>query len=540
MERKASFSVEKPKANSSQHNDRTHKPKYLLEQSPDFKGNFYKKYGEYENDKQYIEYAQDFYKKKIGQKMQKVQYDPDHPEEQTIIKEAVISLKEEHTEKDILELFDKINAEYGGHIVLEMAIHHDEGHFENVYGDTFYPNTDIFYNKQDENWYFDKKFTDQATMMKKVYNYHAHVKYTMMDELTAKSPQMKKGDLSNRYKMVADHFKMTYAPGRTRFQKKGINQVKAEHHDNKGKVKEKIKEIKELQAENFTHKVEIGQLEEKLQAKGKVAVKDLTDLKEAYRKEMIASELYYTKEDYQALNKLFNEAKELNKTRELDLQKLQSKVDEISADKTKYRTKNTELQANLDKAEVELKEKDVQIASYETKIADLEQKSSLAAQTTPEDKNTLKTALTEDYILIKKHEEKMSKQKKAHQKEIKKLNTKYDKLKKLFDKVWELKNDLLKKLGHVKEPQEQEPTFKVYEIDGYKRVVAKSESEALSLESGTKVTSTKEISSITKSKTHEGRATVNGESLVKVSKDLDLKSLEPKVQKRTKSIDRSR
>ena len=334
MSRKESFSVEKPKSRSSEHNNRTDKPKYLIEPNQNFNGNFYKRYNYYENDKQYKMYAQDLYKEKIGQSMQEIQ-------KPAIIKEVIVTLKKEHDEHTVLKLFAHLEEKYGGHQILELAIHHDEGHFEDVEGLTYYPNNDIFYNVEDEKWYLDKSFQEPVPKnLKKIYNYHAHVKFTMMDKATAKTPQMPKKLFSQRHKVVADFLGLRYAPGKSRFHKKDIAQIKEEHSENRHKQKIRVLENKKL-------KETIAELNQHLIKRKKVPIADLEKLKEEFRKEMISSELFFKKEDYQALNKLFEDAKSDNLTMELSLTKLQGEIASLKVNKTKYHTKTKELEVDI-------------------------------------------------------------------------------------------------------------------------------------------------------------------------------------------------
>ncbi len=363
-ERKQSFSCERPKSNSSKHNNREHKPKYLIERDPNFDGNFYQRYNHYENDKQYLEYAKEIYLKKHGQKMQKIQ------SETGMIWESIITLKKEQGEKEMLDLFKKLNGKYGGHEVLEVSVHRDEGHFVDKNGLEYYPNKHIFYDEESKSWHLDRKFKEPAPAMETVYNYHAHVKFTMMEQESCKTPQMAKRHWSDRHEVVAKELGLIHAPGETRFDKKDINQVKAEHHENRGQNAKTAK----LTRKNDKLKEKVKSLESKLESKGKVSQKDLIDLKEEFRKEMILSELYYTKYDYQALNKLFEDAKELNKTKDLDIVDLQTQVAKLSEGKTNYVAKIEALETKVEEQSKSIVNKEAQIVADATLIEEKEQK----------------------------------------------------------------------------------------------------------------------------------------------------------------------
>lgn len=420
MERKASFSIEAPKRRSSQHNSRVDIPKYLIEQNENFDGNFYAKYNGYESDTQMSELLQNFYKKKIGQRMQKKQVP-------ALIKEAVITLKKEHTEKDVLSLFDTLKKKYGGHEVLEIAIHHDEGHFQDENGMTYAPNEDIFYNKVDKNWYLDPKLKKLAPEnLTKIFNYHAHVKFTMLNLETARTPQMPKKKYSERHKVVAGFLGLRHAPGKTRYISKTITQIKAEHNANREKQKEEAKEKAELKAK-------IAELQAKLQEKGKVTQKDLRQLKEEYRKEMIASKLLYEAKDYQALNQLFKEAIEDNKKKSLDIDMLALQVAQLSERRESYQAKNERLEGELGKAEEKINDLEEQLRAIE--IINAKQQTTITEKDSQVEKliNQLKkveTLLKNQSALI----EKLSQEREGKKEQVASPFTK-EEVKKLIDAI---------------------------------------------------------------------------------------------------------
>ena len=301
--RRHSFSIENSTPRSSRHNSRADKPKYLISNS---RNNFYKKYNLYQSDKQFLELSMQLYKDKIGQRMQELQ-------KSALIKEAVISLESQHTEKDIHDLFYKLNKEYGGHKILELAIHRDEGHFIDEEGKTYYPNSSIFFNKNNKNWYLNPKFTKDTKKLKlkKIMNYHAHVKFTMMNDTTGKTSRMNKGDYSNRHKLVANSLNMRYSPSADRLIKRDISEVKSYHDANRVKNSKIIKKIS---------KKSINSIQSELKDKKKIQNKDLDLLKKEYRQKMIDDKELYTKESYRKLHNLFKIAKENNRKQELEME----------------------------------------------------------------------------------------------------------------------------------------------------------------------------------------------------------------------------
>jgi hypothetical protein len=242
MKRKASFSVETVTNNTLGHNSRKNPPKYLIETDENFNGNFNKSYHDM-ND--FFEAAAQQYKEKVKQKMQKAAIE-------NFYKEAVISLEDHHTEKDIEKLFEKLKEEYGGHELINISIHRDEGHFE-YNGIEFYPTKHIL--KRDDGWYIkpdwseaksNDEFTQKVDISKfrKVYNHHAHAVFTMFDTDKGKNARMTKGQMSKRLKLVADSLDMGYKPDKaTRLVKKNISH----HKDDKAKSRdEKLNLYKKL------------------------------------------------------------------------------------------------------------------------------------------------------------------------------------------------------------------------------------------------------------------------------------------------------
>jgi hypothetical protein len=225
--RKGTFSVQKANANSSAHNSRKNPPKYLIGLELGTK-NYYELLKK--NDDFILE-TQAIYKEKIKQTMQKKQVE-------NLIQETVLTLQPKQNENDVKELFKKLNKKYGGHELLEVSIHRDEGHFEKG-GIAYYPTKNIL--KKENDWYvcsdptiakpkkedFDKK-VDISTY-EKVYNYHAHAKFSMFDRKLGKSARMQKKDMSERIKFVSDELGLMFAPGENSRVKKSVNQIKDEH-----------------------------------------------------------------------------------------------------------------------------------------------------------------------------------------------------------------------------------------------------------------------------------------------------------------------
>jgi hypothetical protein len=209
--RKASFSIESSTSSGTSHNLRINPPKYLIETDEDFDDNIYLSY--FDKEKTLLN-AQENYQETVGQKMQQSQVN-------NFYKEAVISMEKNHTVKDIKNLFKVLNKKYGGHKLMDIAIHKDEGHFLKD-GIEYYPTKHIL--KKGEDWFIASDFEKEELTnndfntkvnikdFKKMYNYHCHATFTMFDENLGKSARMQKKDMQERYKLVAETLELDYAP----------------------------------------------------------------------------------------------------------------------------------------------------------------------------------------------------------------------------------------------------------------------------------------------------------------------------------------
>lgn len=281
--RKGTFSVQKASPNSSAHNSRSNPPKYLIGLANGTK-NYYELI---QSDDDFILEAQSIYKKTIGQKMQKSQVE-------NLIHETVLTLKKSQNENDVKNLFKKLNKKYGGHELLEIAIHRDEGYFERD-GIAFYPTKNIL--KKDNDWYicsdtsiakptkndFDKRVN--INEFERVYNYHAHAKFSMFDRKLGKSARMQKKDMSSRIKFVSDELGLLFAPDQeTSRIKKSVNLVKDEHLA-AARSKESVKGLTHYK-DGRSYK-ELAQLTNKMRLELEKEKKELIQQKEQLQKEII-------------------------------------------------------------------------------------------------------------------------------------------------------------------------------------------------------------------------------------------------------------
>lgn len=366
--RKGTFSVKKAGSNSAAHNSRENAPKYLIGLSPGTQ-NYYELI---QSDNDFILEAQQIYKTKIGQSMQKKQIP-------NLVQETVLTLQPNQNENDVKELFKKLNKKYGGHEILEVSVHRDEGHFlkDEI---AYYPTKNIL--KKDNEYFiksnpdlkvFDKKV--DINTFEKVYNYHAHVKFSMFDKELGKSARMQKKDMSERIKFVSQELGLLFAPEKeTSRIKKNVNQVKNEYHA-KAKTQEKIKynfremqqKITSLENASVEDKKELHKLNSQVK-NDKATIEELHSKISEYQEEK--------KEIVKALTPMFNKLKEEKKEVPQNAIKFIKFVDEeLNNQKTlinSLKTQNNDLREELVQKEIKINStaKQLTLKSNTIKILD--------------------------------------------------------------------------------------------------------------------------------------------------------------------------
>lgn len=284
--RKGTFSAKRAGSNSAAHNSRINPPKYLIGLEENSK-NYYKLF---QSDEAFILEAQKIYKDKIGQSMQKKQLP-------NLVQETVLTLKKNQDENDVIKLFEKLHLKFGGHELLEVSVHRDEGHFEKG-GIAFYPTKNIL--KKDDDWYIQsdpnsKEFDIKVDIsdFKKKYNYHAHAKFSMFDKNLGKTARMQKRDMSERIKFVSEKLGLLFTPDpKTSRTRKSVKQVKNEYHSRAKAKQEARATINQVKAQ---YKQERRQLIDS----HKATTEDYAELRRRYReleeearkKELTISEL---------------------------------------------------------------------------------------------------------------------------------------------------------------------------------------------------------------------------------------------------------
>lgn len=127
---KASFSVGKLTQHSQSHINRENGLNYAVVENS--RANSFNKYYEYD---EFLQKAQDRYKEKVKQNMQNSAI-------VNIFQEAIIAIDGHHTSEDILDLFFELKQKYGGHELISLTIHKDEGYFTKN-NQNFYPHKNI-------------------------------------------------------------------------------------------------------------------------------------------------------------------------------------------------------------------------------------------------------------------------------------------------------------------------------------------------------------------------------------------------------------
>ncbi len=315
--RKGTFSVQTANPNSAKHNSRELAPKYLIDTSAK---NYYELL---KKDDDFILEAQAIYKEKIKQTMQKKQVE-------NLIQETVLTLQPNQDEKDVKDLFKKLNQKYGGHELLEIAIHRDEGYFlkDDI---AYYPTKNIL-NKDGE-WFVcsdtsikkpKKDDFDRIVNIdefEKVYNYHAHAKFSMFDRTTGKTARMQKKDMSERIKFVSNYLGLLFDPNNeTSRIKKSVHQVKDEHLARARELERQKENLKDLQ---YTYKEAQKQITA-LENANTEQKKELHRLNAIVNKTKTPEEieaLYQKIEAYRKENEHLQSVVELKDIEILDLQK---------------------------------------------------------------------------------------------------------------------------------------------------------------------------------------------------------------------------
>lgn len=393
--RKGTFSVQNASLHSSKHNSREEAPRYLIGLESG-KSNYYELIVE---DEEFIKNAKLKYKECVKQNMQKKQIPG-------LIKETILTLQEHQDESDVKALFKELNKKYGGHFLTEVSVHRDEGHF--LRNDiAYYPTKNILQKEND--WYicsnthikkpkkndFDTKVDIKE--FKKVYNYHAHAKFSMFDMNTGKTARIDKKAMSSRIKFISNYLGLEYGPGKDRYVKKSVNQVKDEHL---AAANEKIREL----AKQKDLKIQIAKLREELQ------------------KEKA------TRKDYAALEELNRELKKKIGNKQITIDEMQNEIDTLH-EQFNINISPLELEEELEKVLGDhLEEEEVKIGLFakETKTI-VEDKFSF--------KNALSKLITKGAVYLLKMYEELKNKYEQLQKQYNNLEKENTHLKSLIEKL---------------------------------------------------------------------------------------------------------
>ena len=225
------------------------------------------------------------------------------PSNSTPIREGILNIEEHHTFEDI-EKCAMETAKMLGAKVLMISVHRDEGHIDEETGE-------------------------------KVYNLHAHILYNFYNFDTHKIVHHPDGLMAKVQTKVAEMLNMERGVSKSITKKKHIP-----HGQYRAVAKDKAKAVKEV-------KMEMD-----------LTVKQLKAEIEQYRKELIQKnkeleekkeEKVYTKEDYQALQKLKKQLKKSNLAEIAEeFNALKQELEAKDAQIASYKQENVEKDAQID------------------------------------------------------------------------------------------------------------------------------------------------------------------------------------------------
>ncbi|WP_418178917.1 coiled-coil domain-containing protein [Aliarcobacter lanthieri] len=255
---KASFSVDKVTQNTDIHTQRLNGFSCAI--IVNCSNNYFKKFYEYD---EFLSKAQNIYKEKIKQNMQKSAIF-------NLFQEAIISINEDHQEDDIIDLFFELKQKFGGHELINLTIHKDEGYFQKD-GRNYYPNKNIL--KKGNDWFITsdssngKKNEDFTILVNinefnKVLTPHAHAIFSMFDFKLGRNARMQKKDMVERLKFVAQILKMDYAPQKISNTINNLNEEDLKNLDNQINIRNQ--NLLDINTQVASKEIELEELSLKL------------------------------------------------------------------------------------------------------------------------------------------------------------------------------------------------------------------------------------------------------------------------------------
>lgn len=334
--RKASFSVERRAESTDIHTQRLNGHNSAIFDSNSF--NYFKSYYDYDK---FLEIAKEKYQATVKQRMQKSAIE-------NMFQEAIITIEENHTQNDLVDLFFDLKQRFGGHELINLTIHKDEGYFIKD-GILYKPYKNII--KKDDEWYIcsidnpNEKVNDfsQKVDIKtftKVATPHAHAVFSMFDFKLGRNARMQKKDMVERLKLVADILKLEYAPQK-------IYKILDSNIDITG--------VKEQELKSLEFKIE-SRNQELFRINNSIAEKEYL-LDELLQKVTLKKTKFNSLSDKISLkNREFEDLITLILTKEDEIDKLQNKIMEKNSDISALDVKIKEREFILEelKEEIEL------------------------------------------------------------------------------------------------------------------------------------------------------------------------------------------
>ena len=323
----SSINFQKSSGHSYKHNFREDEPSYLLKEK-DREPN---EYWQHEKTAEQI-FTDEVAKIEKGKKGKRPKFENSHWE-------GVLNLNSNHTMDEVKKVAEHIEKKFNI-TCTAIAIHRDEGHY-----------------------------TDNGYAVK---NYHAHLNFcTYKDKKQQwRLENIKPQDLRELQTEIAEILKMERG-----IDKRESKRQRLEHREYKQKERE-LKAIKQeleakdnvIQAKNQVIQDKDQELEDE-----KLSKKRLKEILEAERKAMIAEnnkKSIYIAEDYKKL-------RELKEKQDITIAELNAEIEQIKQEAQERESKIKEIfYDEIDKMEVELKEKDQTIQTQNQEIQDLKAENS--------------------------------------------------------------------------------------------------------------------------------------------------------------------
>lgn len=254
---------------------------------------------------------------------------------------SVINLEQHHTLKDLEPIKDYFEKKLDTK-VFQISIHRDEGKLINLEtGQELYSGEDFFKNPEDDQLYFDVKYTEKIDISKYEIqkNYHGHIEMMGLDSTGAgiKRNYLHKHFLSNLQDFVADTLKMERGQKVEELRKEGI----------KPKRRRDVQEFKQEGSAREKEKVKLHQisqeLNDQLKTQDKIYQAEIDKLKKKLDKSILESNHTNTHKKglYKKVREQVKSLKVKNKSKKLTIEELTNTVNDLETSIKGYPNQGT-------------------------------------------------------------------------------------------------------------------------------------------------------------------------------------------------------